>query len=534
MLCPLNRWCSCLIGCLIFLSQPAFALDKVTLQLKWANAYQFAGYYAAKEMSYYQDAGLDVQIKPLQPGIDVVQEVVSGRANFATGTSGLLVARQDGAPVVVLASIFQHSPYVLIARKFKENQSIHDLNGKPILLRRLADELIVYFKREGINEGEIIASSPGMDTVEQLKSGKVSAISGYISNEPFQLSLAKFPFEIYSPRSAGIDIYGDNLFTSEAEIQKHPERVARFRQASLKGWEYILSNPEKAFEIVRKYAPDLTVERLDYEVPRINALLRSDLVPVGYMNEGRWKHTVEIYQEAGALKSDFDLSGFIYEVDSKKDLKLAYSGLTIATAVVLISMAFLYYNVRLNRRLKESLELVSHLAQHDSLTNLPNRILFADRLQRAILRARRDKEVLALLFIDIDHFKAINDGYGHQEGDEVLKAFANRIKGCIRDSDSMGRIGGDEFVVLLEGLPLASGAMEVAKKIQAAVSIAISTNGTLITTTASIGVALYPEDAHTDEELMKCADLAMYEAKQSGRNQIYFYSTAITQKVKKV
>ena len=403
MLCLLNRWCSCLIGCLIFLSQPAFALDKVTLQLKWANAYQFAGYYAAKEMGYYQDADLDVQIKPLQPGIDIVQEVVSGRVNFATGTSGLLLARQDGAPVVVLASIFQHSPYVLIARKFKENQSIHDLNGKPILLRRLADELMVYLKREGINEGGIIASSPGMDTVEQLKSGKVSAISGYVSNEPFQLSLAKFPFEIYSPRSAGIDIYGDNLFTSEAEIKKHPERVARFRQASLKGWEYILSNPENAFEIVRKYAPDLTVERLDYEVPRINALLRSDIVPVGYMNEGRWKHTVEIYQEAGALKSDFDLSGFIYEVDVKKDLKLAYSGLTITTAIVLISLAFLYYNVRLNRRLKESLELVSHLSQHDSLTGLPNRILFADRLQRAILKARRDREVLALLFIDIDH-----------------------------------------------------------------------------------------------------------------------------------
>jgi diguanylate cyclase (GGDEF)-like protein len=96
----------------------------------------------------------------------------------------------------------------------------------------------------------------------------------------------------------------------------------------------------------------------------------------------------------------------------------------------------------------------------------------------------------------------------------------------------MGRIGGDEFVVLLEGLPHSSGALEVAKKIQASVSTPISTNGTFITTTASIGVALYPEDAHTDEELMKCADLAMYEAKQSGRNQIYFYSTAITQKAK--
>lgn len=518
---------------MIFGVHPALAREKVVLQLKWTHAYQFAGYYAAKEMGFYQDAGLDVQIKPLQTGIDVVQEVVSGKANFATGTSGLLVARQNGAPVVVLASVFQHSPYILIARKFKENQSIHDLNGKPILLRRLADELIVYLKRENIDKGQIIASSPGIDTIDQLKAGKVAAISGYVSNEPFQLSLVKFPYEVYSPRSAGIDIYGDNLFTSESEVSRHPERVALFRQASLKGWEYILSNPEKAFEIVRKYAPELSVEKLDFEIPRINSLLRSDLVPVGYMNEGRWKHTVEIYQEAGALKSNFNLSGFIYDADSKKDLRWAYGGLIISSAIVLITLAFLYYNVRLNRRLKHSLERVNHLSQHDDLTGLPNRILFSDRLQRAILKAKRDKHLLALLFIDVDRFKSVNDGYGHQEGDEVLKAFANRVIGCIRDSDSMGRIGGDEFVVLLEDLPHSSGALEVAKKIQTAVSSPISANGVLITTTASIGVAFYPDDAHTDEELMKCADLAMYEAKQSGRNQIYFYSTAVSQKTKK-
>ena len=98
----------------MFPSQSAFALEKVTLQLNWSHAYQFAGYYAAKEMGYYQSAGLDVDIKPLQAGQDVVTEVVSGRANYGTGTSGLLLARQEGAPVVVIAAIFQHSPYVII------------------------------------------------------------------------------------------------------------------------------------------------------------------------------------------------------------------------------------------------------------------------------------------------------------------------------------------------------------------------------------------------------------------------------------
>ena len=518
------------ITSLLLLAQPASALEKVTLQLKWNHAYQFAGYYAAKELGYYQDVGLDVQIIPLRPGADVLHEVISGKANFGTGSSSLLLARQDGVPVVVLATIFQHSPYVLIARKLRDGQSIHDLDGKPILLRRLSDELIVYLKREHIDQKNLIGSAPGMDTIEQLKAGKVSAISGYISNEPYLLKSAGIPYEIYSPRSAGIDIYGDNFFTSEAEIKKNPERVELFRQASLKGWEYILSNPDKVAAIVRKYDPTISQQKLEFETSKINPLIQADLVPVGFMSEGRWKHTVDIFREAGALNDNFDLAGFIYDPNLKRDLKWAYGGLLIAIIALFLISAILYYIARLNHRLRQSLEKLSHLSQHDVLTGLPNRALFADRLQRAILKARRDKTLLALLFIDVDHFKSINDEYGHQDGDEVLKAFANRMIACIRDSDSLGRIGGDEFVILLEDLPNASGAMEVAKKIQSAVSTPVSTNGGLIASTVSIGIAEFPGDADTEEGLFKCADLAMYEAKQAGRDQVYFYSSAISQK----
>lgn len=181
-----SRWILYSILCCFGLStQPVFALEKVSLQLKWSHAYQFAGYYVAQEKGYYQSAGLDVDIRPLQPGMNVVQELTSGRANYGTGTSGLLVARQNGAPVVVLAAVYQHSPYVLIAKKFKQDQSIKDLNNKPILLRHLSDELLIYLKRENIDLANLSATSPGMDTVEQLVSGNVSAISAYVSNEPY-------------------------------------------------------------------------------------------------------------------------------------------------------------------------------------------------------------------------------------------------------------------------------------------------------------------------------------------------------------
>ena len=508
----------------LFFAQPVLALEKVSLQLKWTHAYQFAGYYAAKDMGYYESAGLDVDIKPLQSGQDVVAEVVSGRANFGTGTSSLLLARQEGAPVVALATIFQHSPYVIIAKRFANNQSIQDLSGKPILLRRLSDELLVYLKREKVDLKNLTGSSPGMDTVEKLMDGSASAISGYVSNEPYRLSQAKFPYDIYSPRSIGIDMYGDNLFTTSNELDKNRQRAERFRVASLQGWEYVLSHPDEVAAIIQKYAPEETDAKIAFERDKLNPLIREDLVPVGFMNQARWKQTVDIYIESGSLEPTFSLEGFIYEPDLQKRPIWLYSALMISTLVAIGIFGVAYYIWRLNRRLAISLSLVQHSAHHDTLTGLPNRALFCDRLQRAILKARREKSLFALLFIDIDNFKSINDQFGHIAGDEVLKAACNRMIACIRDSDSLGRLGGDEFVVLLEDLRSPKDALEIAKKFQSTIALGISVSGAHINTTISVGISIYPNDGETEEDLFKQADKAMYRSKMNGKNSIYFYS----------
>lgn len=475
-------------------------------------------------MGFYESAGLDVDIKPLQAGQDVVAEVISGRANYGTGTSGLLLARQEGAPVVVLASIFQHSPYVIIAKKVADNQSIHDLSSKPILLRRLSDELLVYLKREKVDLKNLISSAPGMNTVEKLMNGSVSAISGYISNEPYQLSQAKFPFDIYSPRSIGIDMYGDNLFTTSKEIDRNTQQAERFRTASLQGWEYVINHPDEAVAIVQKYAPEETNKKIAYERDKLNPLIRADLVPVGFMNQSRWQHTADIYIEAGSLSPNFSLEGFIYNSSPHKKLNWLYGALTLSIIMGLCIFAATYYVWRLNRRLAASLTQVQHLANHDSLTGMPNRALFIDRTQRAILKARREKTLFALLYIDIDHFKSINDQFGHSAGDEILKAACNRMMACIRDSDSLGRLGGDEFVVLLEDLHASEDALEIAKKIQSAIALGVSVGGEFINTTISIGISIYPNDADTEEGLFKRADAAMYRSKMNGRNSIHLYA----------
>ena len=167
---------------------------------------------------------------------------------------------------------------------------------------------------------------------------------------------------------------------------------------------------------------------------------------------------------------------------------------------------------------------ISYLATRDPLTELPNRTLFNDRLEQGIVAARRTGQSLALLFIDLDRFKNINDSLGHQVGDLLLKEVANRMEGCIRKGDTLSRLGGDEFVVTLEGLQQAEDAAQVAAKIIKALSRPCDIAGHTLNTTCSIGISIYPLDADDDRALMKNADTAMYHAKEKGRNNYQFFS----------
>jgi diguanylate cyclase (GGDEF)-like protein/PAS domain S-box-containing protein len=173
---------------------------------------------------------------------------------------------------------------------------------------------------------------------------------------------------------------------------------------------------------------------------------------------------------------------------------------------------------------KRAEERVQYLATHDKLTGLPNRTLFGELLDHALERARRRDRHCALLFIDLDRFKIVNDSLGHEAGDLLLKEMARRLSGCMRSSDALARLGGDEFVVLLEELADASQAAEVAKKLLSSVLTPVEIMGHECRVTASIGVALYPQDARDSQTLMKHADMAMYVAKEEGKNNFQHYS----------
>jgi diguanylate cyclase (GGDEF)-like protein/PAS domain S-box-containing protein len=183
---------------------------------------------------------------------------------------------------------------------------------------------------------------------------------------------------------------------------------------------------------------------------------------------------------------------------------------------------------------KRGEEIVWRCANYDELTGLPNRRLFIDRLKQTIGSAARHKNCMAVLFIDLDEFKPVNDRYGHQAGDELLKQAASRMALCLRDEDTVARQGGDEFVVMLATIPNEHGALAVAEKLLAALHDAFQIDGNAINIGASIGVAVYPKHGETAEQLLENADVAMYAAKTADRNTVRLYSADATESGREV
>lgn len=782
-----------LLCCLVAL--PAWGLEKITLQLNWKHQFQFAGYYAAIEHGYYRQAGFEVQVVEAAEGEDPIGQVLRGQAQFGVGASELALHRGRGEPVVALAVILQHSPLVLLASR-KQFETIHDLAGKRIMLMPHETELYAYFKREGIQTYQAIPHTfnPG-----DLISGKVDALSAYATDETFSLQQARFPYIAFTPRSAGIDFYGDTLYTTESEVDRHPARVKAFREASLKGWLYAMSHPEEIADlIVSRYSARHSRAHLLFEAREMARLMQPDLVEIGHMAPGRWQQIADTYAELGMIPAGKSMEGLIYDaaphplphwvvptlaLGSFGGLLLTLAALRFATLnrrlreseeryrmlaenstdviwtldiasrryvyvspsvqrmrgytpeevlqmpaeasmtpasleraraslednlhrfrngdasagrslieldllhkdghvvptevvatyivdrqgtpttilavarditkrrqveealrsseekfrtlletapfpIVITRIAdgqVLYINhlatswfgvpqdaasgrsardyyvlpeqrdamieqlrrqrqVRdmevllrresgeqrwvllsvqpiqfdgdpatftafndiserkysevalreANDRMREQLQEIERLrvaleeqAIRDSLTGMFNRRYLDEMLEREIARARREGISLSLVMLDVDHFKALNDTYGHRAGDEALKAIADALRHDIRSEDVPCRYGGEEFLILLPHMPLAAAGERAEQWRQAIERIRVRFGEFELRLSASFGVAAYPNHGKTADELIHLADQALYAAKHQGRNRVVVFDTPL-------
>lgn len=641
-----------LVAIMFLLLGNAHADNIVDLQLRWHHQFQFAGYYAAVEKGFYQQEGLEVRLHAGDPQHQPVPEVLSGRAQYAEGNSEVLYQRLQGAPLVALAAIFQHSPSILLVRRDSGIASVHDLIGKRVMLMNKAQDadFLTMFLNEGVSLSQVhlIPSSYHLD---DLISGKVDAINAYSTNEPDVLGQRGIQYNIIAPINYRIDFYSDVLFTTEAELRGHPERVEAMRRATLKGWHYAMDHPEEIIDLlINKYHVETSRDHLEFEAAEMRKLILPDLVEIGHMNPMRWQHMADTFVHAGLAKPGYSLDGFSYEPNPKRVPEWVVPVL-IAALVVLATITFVtYYLYRLNRRLsntqghlaesEERLQLalaaanqgwfdldistgeaaiskecarilgldpevrhntlskwkdnihpddreatmaafqrclgnggpvtmeyrrhipdrgwtwirsvgqitewgpahqplrmigihtdiseqkmvaleLERQARTDHLTGVSNRGYFMELAEHELRRSVRYATPLTVFMMDIDFFKQINDRYGHKVGDTVLKKLTEVCLEALREVDIIGRMGGEEFAIILPETVISEGA-EVAERLRqkiADTAIAMEA-GLPLHCTVSIGVTALSSMDDNIDVLLNLADKALYEAKNGGRNSV--------------
>ncbi len=519
----LAAW-SLLLLCLLSSAAPAdnAPLQVIDFQLRWKHQFQFAGYYAAIAQGYYREEGLEVRLHQGAPGKTPVEEVLAGRAQYAESNSELLYERLNGQPLVALAAIFQHSPSVLLARADAGIRTVHDLLGKRVMLMNAQTDadFLTMFRREGMDAGRI-QLQPSSYAIEDLASGKVDAFNSYLTNEPFFLQQQGIDYVVISPSTYGIDFYSDILFTSETELEEHPERAEAFRRASLRGWRYAMDHPDEIIELlITQYKVPKSRAHLQFEAQVMRSLILPELVEIGHMNPGRWQRMAEAFLEQGMVPNTAKLEGFSYDPNPPQQVKRLQRIILIISLggglALTVTLALLAIQRRLMReiRLRKQAEAeVRALAFNDNLTGLPNRNSFIPYAKQKLLGAKRSGEHLALCYIDLNKFKEINDRHGHQAGDAVLVHAAKAISSSIREADMAARMGGDEFVILLDGINSAADTERLTNLICHSIAQPLQWQGRTLRVTASLGIALYPHDGEELNELMAKADAAMFYKK---------------------
>jgi diguanylate cyclase (GGDEF)-like protein len=484
----------------------------VVLQLRWLHQPQFVGYHMAKAKGFYADAGLDVEIRPGGKGISPVQEVLAGRADFGVGNTEVLTSYASGQPLLALASVYQHSPSVFLARRDSGILTVADMRGKRIMMfpGHQDAELLATLYYQGLHERELIPV-PTSVNIDDLVANHVDIFNAYISNEPFYLEERGIAVSIINPRNYGIDFYSDILFTTQAQEQANPGRVERFRAASLKGWRYALSHPAEAIALLRQeYGVNRSQAHMEYELQMSKEMIQPLYVEIGYMNPDRFAHIMAQLTEIGLIPRPLPLTDFLYKAPSEQWTfwrPWFFLSLAVGALILLLSIYLLISNERLNRevalrKLRE--QEILQLARQDPLTGLPNRLSLMEQLELQI----NSPEPGCLLFCDLDNFKQVNDSYGHSCGDALLCQLAERINQSLGYQRFFARLAGDEFVLLLPHHDRQQ-AEDVAEVIRQAILRPFVVNGHPLSVGISVGVSPYQANWSAEQWLIH-ADQAMY------------------------
>jgi len=747
----------------LFTLLQAQTLKKIDVQLQWKNQFEFAGFYVAIEKGFYSDVGLDVRTKEWNHGIDIVDELIKQKANYGVVRPTSLIDMAKGKSLVYLAAFYQSSPLILLADTSSNITDISDLKNKKVMITQdqMSDSSITSMLfSQGLKLEDIKVIKHSFD-VNDLLNKKVDLMASYISNEPYVLQKLGGSPIIFRPKDYGFDFYNDILATSKEYLNKNKEEVKKFKEATLKGYEYAFSNIDETVEIIlKKYnTQNKSKDVLTYEAQELKKLAYQKNHEFAEITPTKLERMFDVYKLLGHVKNNLNLNEFIYNhtsletyltQDEKKyikdkkyirvcidpnmmpiesfdkngdhigmsadylslfasstgasfkviktdswseslefikqkkcdmlslamqtnarkefmsfttaymeiplvvstkievpfinglkdlsgkkvgitkgdayveiirkrfsdievvevkdidlglkmlsdselfafigpltsvgfrfqnqylgDLKIAgkiednlklsvavridepflhsilqkavnsitpdqrrdilnkwvsvkyekgidytmlYKALVFFFVILFIILYFYYKQRSLHKKLERAYEKMQQIAITDKLTNLYNRHKMDTMLKVEQQRAKRYGVIFGVIILDIDHFKLVNDKYGHHSGDLILKEFAKILKTNSRETDIVGRWGGEEFLIIVPHTT-ENSIISFAKILQEKVSLHRFSDVSKIT--ASLGISLY-RDGESFEETISRADQALYISKENGRDRYTF------------
>jgi len=290
--------------------------QKVSLQLLWKHQFEFAGFYMAKEKGFYKDAGLDVQIKEYEYGINIVSDVEKGKSTYGVGYPSIILDKLNGSKINLLSATFQSSPHIFVTLNSSNIKSIEDFKNKKVMIendtvKTTALLSMLYSKKVHPNDFITIPSSFNID---DLINGKVDVYTAYISNELYKLNNANIDYSIWDPKDYGFDFYNDLLFTSTKELTQNPSRVKNFNEASIKGWLYAFNNIDETIKVIlSKYnSQNKSKEALLYEAKQLKQLAFTQNKKFGTITKTKIQRIIDIYNLMGFVHNKVNLNEFIY------------------------------------------------------------------------------------------------------------------------------------------------------------------------------------------------------------------------------
>ncbi|WP_068331644.1 GGDEF domain-containing protein [Photobacterium jeanii] len=519
---------------LVILTSPAqAAVEAVNLQLRWHHQAEFAGFYVAKEKGFYHEAGLDVTINQGGDGKSALHAVLSKKAHFGVGNTEVLVAYGHGQPLVALANIFQRSPNVLLMKADSPIYQLSDLSGKQIMMFAGNEdaEIIAMMAKAGLTLSDF-EQVPTTGKLESLVQDHVDAFSGYLTSDAYILNQQGIPPRVFDPTDHGIYFYSDIIFTHSDMVEYNEDVVTGFREASLRGWEYALQHIPETLEILTHYPTGKSPAVLEQELLASRDMIMAELIELGHMNTTRWQHIADTLHQLKIIPPTVIDEQFLYPLQERQMWLTIKPWLNTAIISFFISVVGIGYCTWANRQLrkeirrrKESEAKTALIARKDMLTGIPNRYAFLEHLHRTLKCQSIQHAAPALLFIDLDDFKQVNDNHGHHIGDKVLQQFCYRMNGLLGGNAFFARLAGDEFVMLITKTSTKE-VDSLVDQIMIQARRPFVLNEYSITIGASVGVTYY-RNGDTPDYFLSRADSQMYGNKKRSQQERFIENRVV-------